>query len=154
MNREIDGLIDIHTILSHERKLGGAVEADFIRLNSGEMFQSPVITRIDVTGGNVYTVSFVDESGRKFIVHVNEIAVIGSPGHKRIHELNNRYGKQMLTARKLAYLKRLCEVNAGSSDPFFVKEVIVILDDIGMDAVNEVLHPELLPVIRKTLSAA
>lgn len=47
----LHGLKDIHTVISNYRKIGGAAEADMIRLSSGELYHNPVFTNIDISKG-------------------------------------------------------------------------------------------------------
>lgn len=136
MKYDINGLADMHMILSNERRIGGAIEAESIRLRSGEVFNRPVVTHIDFTGTAFYTIGFVSDTGQTMVVHVNEISAIVSPAHKRIKELKNRPFKKRKLQEKLRYLKRLCEVNEGFYTEPFVREAKAILDDIGIEAVN------------------
>lgn len=134
MEYPIHGLKDMYTILSNERKLGGVIEADYIRLGTGEQYSHAVITSIDMTGNHIYSLGFVDEQGQHFICHIDNLSIIYQPTHKRIQQLNNETVKKMKTAEKQKYLKRLIQVNEGSVNPIFMKEVVQILMDIGEKA--------------------
>jgi hypothetical protein len=48
--RKINGLSDMYTIIQNERKIGGVIEAESIKLRSGEEFVCPVILNIDFVG--------------------------------------------------------------------------------------------------------
>jgi len=141
---QVNGLKDIHTVLSNERKLGGAVEADFIRLRTGEEFTNIVITHIDTAGSIIYSVSFVTEEGKRYIIHVNDISVISEATHKYIKQISNTYYKQWKTEEKLKFLQKLCELNEGCYTKPFVSEAIHIIEDIGRDAVREHIDMDLL----------
>lgn len=136
MRYEINGLTDIYTILCNERKVGGVVEAEMIRLRSGEEYTNPVITSLDTDGTTIYSVGFVTEDGKRYIVHINDISMISQPVHKNVCQLCNETYKTVKTAEKLKYLKRLCEVNEGSTTPVFMKEVEQIVADIGTEAAS------------------
>ncbi|SEN73042.1 hypothetical protein [Lihuaxuella thermophila] len=154
MNYQVNGLTDIYTILANERRVGGAIEAESIRLSSGEVFKNPVITSIDYTGSVFYTIGFVSDSGLKMIVNVREISSIVSPVHKRIHELRNSYYKSIKVKEKLKYLKRLCEVNEGCCTEPFVQEVQAIVNDIGLESAKGVLNVSLLREHQKAVQIA
>ncbi|SFJ53758.1 hypothetical protein [Thermoflavimicrobium dichotomicum] len=144
MNYEINGFADIYTILSNERRVGGAIEAESIQLRSGEVFKHPVVTNIDFTGSTFYTISFISDTGLKMIVNVNEIRAIVSPAHKRIKDLKNSYYKNLKVNEKLKYLNRLCEVNEGCYTEPFVQEVKAIINDIGLESVGSQLNIDFL----------
>jgi hypothetical protein len=137
MRYQVNGLTDIHTIMVNERKIGGAIEAESIRLRSGEQFDCPVITNIDCSGSSYYSLGFLTAEGKKIIVNVNDISLIVEPVHKKIAELKNRFYKEFKTREKIKYLKRLCEVNQGSNNLPFVKEAKMIIEDIGMDSAKK-----------------
>lgn len=141
---QVNGLKDIHTVLSNERKLGGAVEADFIRLRTGEEFTNIVITHIDTAGSILYSVSFVTEEGKRYIIHVNDISVISEATHKHINQIRNKYYKKWKTEEKLKFLQKLCKLNEGCYTKPFINEVMHIIEDIGKDAVRGHLSLDLL----------
>jgi hypothetical protein len=146
----INGLQDIHTIILNERKVGGAVEAEFIRLRTGEEFISPVITSMDMDGAAIYSAGIFTNEGKRFIVSVNEISMISEPTHKRLHELMNKPYQEFKTAEKINYLLRLCELNEGSETPIFRGEVMQIADDIGKEACSKLnLRLSFLQPLRK-----
>ncbi|MED0676300.1 hypothetical protein ABEV55_06200 [Aneurinibacillus thermoaerophilus] len=139
MGYQVKGLMDIHTVLSNERKLGGVIEVEYLRLRSGEQFPNAVITSIEMAGNAIYSVGFITEQGKQFIAHVDEISIILEPVHKRICEMSNESYRQIKTVEKLKYLKKLLQANAGSCTPTFRKEVEQLVDDIGVNAAaNEV----------------
>lgn len=133
MGYQVNGLKDIYTIVSNERKLGGAVEAEWIRLRTGEQFENAVITCMDMSGVNFYSIGFVTQEGKCLIVHINDISMISQPKHKRIKELTNPVYKERKTDEKLRYMKRLCDLNEGACTKPFIEELEHIVEDIGMD---------------------
>jgi hypothetical protein len=144
MRGQVNGFNDIFTIIANERKVGGAIEAEKIRLRSGEEFQSPVITNIDYSGSIFYSISFVSDDGSRMIINVNDISMIAEPVHKKLHEINNRIYREHKTEEKIRYLGRLCEVNEGSCTPIFLEEAKEIVEDIGYDAASEQIDLSLL----------
>jgi hypothetical protein len=154
MNYEVNGFADIYMILSNERRVGGVIEAESIRLRSGEVFTHPVVTHIDFTGTTFYTMGFVSNTGLKMIVNVNEICNIVSPMHKRTKELQNSYYKKIKVNEKLKYLKRLCEVNEGYYTEPFIKEVEAIVNDIGIESVESELNLDFLRKYPKLVQIA
>jgi hypothetical protein len=126
------GLKDIHTVIANQRKIGGAAEADSIRLSSGETYLNPVFTNVDISKGQYVSLCFIDEDGTNIIVHVDQIAVIKGLQHKLICQLNNPYIKQLLVHDTLHYLQRLCEVNAGFVTTSFKKEALKLVRDISV----------------------
>jgi hypothetical protein len=154
MNYEINGFTDIYTILSNERRVGGAIEAESIRLRSGEVFNHPVVTHIDYTGSTFYTIGFVSDKGLKMIVNVTEISAMVSPAHKRIKELKNSHYKNIKVNEKLRYLKRLCELNEGCRTEPFVQEVKAIVNDIGWESVGNQLNLDFLRENQKVVQIA
>ncbi|PAE44378.1 hypothetical protein [Bacillus sp. 7884-1] len=126
------GLKDIHTVIANQRKIGGAAEADSIRLTSGENYLNPVFTNVDISKGQYVSIGFVDEEGQNIIAHVDQIAVIKGLQHKLICQLNNTYIKQMMVRDTLQYLQKLCEVNAGFVTQTFKKEALKIVQDISV----------------------
>lgn len=127
------GLKDIHTVITNQRKIGGAAEADSIRLSTGETYQNPVFTNVDISKGQYVSVGFVDGDGQNIIAHVDQIAVIKGLQHKLICQLNNTYIKQMMVRDTLQYLEKLCEVNAGFVTQTFKKEALKIVQDISVN---------------------
>jgi hypothetical protein len=126
------GLKDIHTVISNQRKIGGAAEADEIRLSSGETYLNPVFTNVDISKGQYVSFGFIDENGVNIVAHVDQIAVIKGLQHKLICQLNNTYIKQMMVRDTLQYLQRLCEVNAGFVTQTFKKEALKLVQDISV----------------------
>jgi hypothetical protein len=136
MRYQINGLTDICTVLSNERKVGGAIEVESIRLRSGETFECAVITGIAHAGDTMYSLGFFTGEGKRFICHVDDISMISDPVHKNICQLCNEAYKELKTAEKLKYLKKLIQVNEDSVNPVFKQEVKQIVTDIGEDAVK------------------
>ncbi|MFJ7728376.1 hypothetical protein ACIQXV_19780 [Neobacillus sp. NPDC097160] len=130
------GLKDIHTVLANQRKIGGAAEADSIRLSSGETYLNPVFTNVDISKGQYVSVGFIDEDGANIIAHVDQIAVIKGLQHKLICQLNNTFIKEIMVRDTLQYLQRLCEVNAGFITPTFKKEALKLVHDISVKELN------------------
>ncbi|MEH7075819.1 hypothetical protein [Neobacillus drentensis] len=126
------GLKDIHTVISNQRKIGGAAEADSIRLLSGETYLNPVFTNVDLSKGQFLSVGFIDQDGANVIAHVDQIAVIKGLRHKLICQLNNTFIKQYLLNDTLKYLQKLCEVNAGFVTSSFKKEALKLVRDISV----------------------
>ncbi|HWO98191.1 MAG TPA: hypothetical protein VNM45_18035 [Bacillus sp. (in: firmicutes)] len=133
MGHQINGLRDMNAILTNHRKIGGVIETSFIRLRSGEEYPHACIIHIDLLGSSYYSIGFVTSKGEKIIVNVTEISVISSPEHKRVLELKNSAYKDTITKEKLKYLTRLFEIHQGSYTVHFLKEVKMIMDDIGFD---------------------
>ena len=50
---KINGLKDIHKLLVNERKIGGVIEVNTLRLRTGEVYQNAVITHIDLIGSSI-----------------------------------------------------------------------------------------------------
>lgn len=132
MTYQINGLKDIHKLLVNERKVGGVIEVNTLRLRTGEAYQHAVITNIDLLGSAIYSIGFVTEENQHLIINISELGLIHEPKHKKIHELKNDAYKQAKTIEKMKYLKRLFEVNEGSSTPIFREEARMIIDDIGL----------------------
>ncbi|GAB7388872.1 hypothetical protein BSNK01_27100 [Bacillaceae bacterium] len=150
MTYQVNGLTDMHTILANERKVGGAIEAEKIRLRSGEEYAYPVITHIDASDTAFYSLGFISEDGKRMIVNVNDVSVIVQPCHKRICELKNGFCRELKTQEKVKYLRRLCEVNDGACTAPFVEEVRFIVNDIGLEAAKGVIDLNLLHRGRET----
>lgn len=144
MSYVINGLKDMHTILSNERKVGGVIEADNIRLKNGEEYVNAVITNIDLLGSALYSIGFVAVNGQRIIVNVSEISMINQPQHKKIYNLNNQSFKTIKIEEKLKYLKRLYEVNVGSYTSIFLEEAKMIVDDIGLKTAKKVVDVSFL----------
>lgn len=126
------GLKDIHTVIMNQRKIGGAAEADSIRLSTGETYLNPVFTNVDISKGQYVSVGFIDGEGQNIIAHVDQIAVIKGLEHKLICQLNNTYIKQIMVRDTLQYLQKLCEVNAGFVTQTFKKEALKIVQDVSV----------------------
>jgi hypothetical protein len=121
------GLKDIHTVIANQRKIGGAAEADSIRLSSGETYLNPVFTNVDFSKGQYLSVGFIDEEGQN----------IKGLEHKLICQLNNDYIKQMFVRDTLQYLQKLCEVNAGFVTKTFKKEALRLVQDISVNELKK-----------------
>ncbi|MEH6945995.1 hypothetical protein V7068_02790 [Bacillus sp. JJ634] len=137
------GLKDIHTVISNYRKIGGAAEADMIRLTSGESYQNPVFINVDISKGHYVSVCFMDEEGTNIIAHVDQIAVITGLQHKLICQLNNMHVKQLLLQDTMQYLQKLCDVNAGFVTHTFKQEALKLVRDISIKELKN--HNIVLP---------
>lgn len=126
------GLKDIHTVITNHRKIGGAAEADMVRLSSGESFHNPVFTNIDISKGQYVSLCFIDETGTNIITHVDQVAMIRGLQHKLICQLNNGYVKKIMLQDTVQYLQKLCEVNAGFVTHTFKKEALKLVQDISV----------------------
>ena len=136
MGYQVNGLTDIYTVIANERKLGGVIEAEFIRLRSGEQFPLCVITSVEMSGNHIYSLGFVNNQGKRLICHIDEISMISEAVHKRICEMENRAYKKVITEKKIMYLKRLLEVNEESLNPVFLNEMEALVLDIGFDSLT------------------
>lgn len=154
MGTKINGLRDINAILSNQRKLGGVVETAFLRLRSGEEYPNACIVHLDHLGANYYSLGFVTNEGETMIVNVNEISVISSPEHKRMRELKNSAYKDVILKKTFKYLKRLFDVHQGSYTIHFLREVNMIVDDIGFDIPNRDLSSMISEVQHQLKSIA
>ncbi len=128
----LHGLKDIHTVIANHRKLGGVAEASMIQLSSGEVYNNPVFTNIDISKGQYISLCFIDENGTNIMMHVDQIAVIKGLQHKLICQLNNTYVKQVLLQDTLQYLQKLCEINDGFVTHSFQKEALKLVRDISV----------------------
>lgn len=154
MKFQINGLKDIHKIIVNERKVGGAIEVESLRLRTGETYQHAVITNIDYIGLSIYSIGFVTAEGQNLIINISELGLLHEPKHKKIYELENEAFKQMKTIDKLKYLKRLFEVNEGSPTPIFREEAKMIIDDIGIPAANKEVDTTIVYPNKKLVSIA
>lgn len=136
MGKMVNGYSDIHTILMNERKVGGIIEANRIKLRTGEEYLSAVITNIDFCGSVFYSLGFIDQNGDRMMVHVHDISIIDNPTHKRVHQCTNEYYKKLRVEEKIQYLNRLCEVNEGCYTEIFLNEVRMIIEDIGIESIK------------------
>lgn len=130
------GLKDIFTVVSNQRRIGGAAEATFIRLRSGEEYSNPVFTCVDHSKGQFVSLGFITESGENFLIHVDEISMIKSLQHKLICQLTNQYAKQLLMNETLHYIKRLCEINQGFVTRTFRDELIKLVRDVSVKEIE------------------
>lgn len=136
MRYHLNGLTDIYMVLSNERKIGGVIEAEYIRLRNGEQFARAVFVGVDRSGEAIYSLCFVTQDGKRIICHVDDIAMISEPVHKNICDLYNETYKRLKTAEKIKYLKKLLQVNEGSNNPLFKDEVNQLVADLGASAVE------------------
>jgi hypothetical protein len=146
MGIQINGLRDINAILTNQRKLGGVIEASFLRLRSGEEYPYACIVHLDTLGSNYYSIGFVTNKGERIIVNVNDVSMISSPEHKKIAELKNQVYKNLIIKEKFKYLKRLFDIHQGSYTIHFLKEVKMIIDDIGFDIPDQELSSKILKI--------
>ena len=74
---QINGLKDIHKLLMNERKIGGVIEVNTLRLRTGEVYQNAVITHIDLMGSSIYSIGFITEDQQNIIVNIAELRSVG-----------------------------------------------------------------------------
>ena len=139
MTYQINGLKDIHKLLVNERKIGGVIEVNTLRLRSGEEFRHAVITNIDLIGSAIYSIGFVTEENQHLIVNITELGLMHEPKHKKIYELHNTAYRHEKTNEKLKFLKRLFDVNKDSITPIFLEEARMIIEDIGLPQAKKVV---------------
>lgn len=154
MTYQINGLKDIHKLLMNERKIGGVIEVNTLRLRSGEVYPHAVITHIDLLGSSIYSIGFMTEDHQNVIININELGLLQEPKHKKIVELENQAYKTTRTKQKLNYLKRLFEVNKDSLNPIFLEEARLIIEDIGLPAVKKEIDTGLIYSENKLYSIA
>lgn len=142
MRYEINGYTDMYTVISNERKIGGAVEAAKIRLRSGEEFTNAVITRLEMCDAQFCSIGIVTEEGQRLIVHIQDIGMVIDPVHVNVSELRNSKMREIKMAERLKRLKRLAELNEGSCTLPFREEAQMLAEDIGIEfAVSHVELP-------------
>ena len=154
MAYQINGLKDIHKLLMNERKIGGVIEVNTLRLRTGEVYPHAVITHIDLLGSSIYSIGFMTEVHQNIIVNINELGLLQEPKHKKIVELNNQAYKTTKTKEKIKYLKRLFEVNKDSLNPIFLEEARMIIEDIGLPAVKKEINTSIIYPENKIYSIA
>ncbi|SFE50885.1 hypothetical protein [Alteribacillus iranensis] len=137
MNRQVTGFDDMNSILRNERKVGGVIESDYLRLTSGEEYENVVVTKVELIGSAVCSMTCVTEDGQTLMVNVKEVSLIHQPQHKKICELNNEAFKHRKMQQKLKYLKRLFELNEDSLNPLFLEEAMLLIEDIGLKNVHQ-----------------
>jgi hypothetical protein len=133
---QLRGLTDIAAVLLNERKCGGAIEAESIRLRSGEEFSNAVIISVDGAGSSIYTIGFICETGQHYLVHVNDISMITNPRHMWTCKIRNQIVRKEKLERKLRYLEKLCRLNEGSTLQPFIEEVQLLINDIGLEQIR------------------
>lgn len=136
MSKLLHGLNDIYTVIINKRKIGGAAEADFIRLRSGEEYSNPVFTSLDVSAGQFVSIGFVTDKGDNILIHVNEIGMIKGLQHKLICQLNNSEARAQLLVETIHYLRRLCDINKDFITPPFKDEVTKLVCDISVEEIK------------------
>jgi hypothetical protein len=154
MTYKINGLKDIHKLLINERKIGGIIEVNTLRLRTGEVYEHAVITHIDLLGSSIYSIGFMTEDHENIIININELSLLQEPKHKKIVELNNQAYKTTKTKEKTKYLKRLFEVNTDSLNPIFLEEARMIIEDIGLSAVKKEIDTSIIYSENKIYSIA
>jgi hypothetical protein len=154
MTYKINGLKDIHKLLINERKIGGIIEVNTLRLRTGEVYEHAVITHIDILGSSIYSIGFMTEDHENIIININELSLLQEPKHKKIVELNNQAYKTTKTKEKTKYLKRLFEVNTDSLNPIFLEEARMIIEDIGLSAVKKEIDTSIIYSENKIYSIA
>jgi DNA polymerase III delta prime subunit len=154
MAYQINGLKDIHKLLMNERKIGGVIEVNILRLRTGEVYQHAVITHIDLLGSSIYSIGFMTEDHQNIIANITELSLLQEPTHKKIYELNNQAHKTTKTKEKIKYLKRLFEINKDSLNSIFVEEARMIIEDIGLPAVKKEINTSIIYSKNKIYSIA
>ncbi len=154
MNVQINGLKDIHKILTNERKIGGVIEVKTLRLRTGEVYENAVITHVDLLGSSIYSIGFITEDQQNIIINIQELSLLKDPKHKKIVDLTNQAYKQMKTKQKIKYLKRLFEINENSLNPFFLEEAKLIIDDIGLHTATKEVNTRLIYAENKIYTIA
>jgi hypothetical protein len=144
MTYQINGLKDIHKLLMNERKIGGVIEVNTLRLRTGEVYPHAVITHIDLLGSSIYSIGFITEDHQNIIVNITELSLLKEPKHKKTHELNNQAHKTTKTKEKIKYLNRLFEINRDSLNSIFLEEARMIIEDIGLSAVKKEIDTSLI----------
>ncbi len=137
MGYPINGFHDFYTVLTNERKIGGVIEAESVKLRTGEVFHSPVFTNIDYSGSVFYSIGFITSEGVRMIVHVNDISSITAPSHKKIANMKNEHYKEIKVNEKLKYLRRLYKADQGAFTKPFLEEAKLIIEDIGMTSLEK-----------------
>lgn len=145
MRYEINGYTDMYTVISNERKIGGAVEAATIRLRSGEEFSHAVITRLEMCDAQFCSIGFVTEEGQRLIVHIQDIGMVINPVHVNVAELRNLKMREIKVGERLKRLKRLCELNEGSCTLPFQEEALILAQDIGLEFARTEVELPFLP---------
>ena len=141
---QINGLKDIHKLLINERKIGGVIEVNTLRLRTGEVYKHAVITHIDLLGSSIYSIGFITDDHQNIIININELSLLQEPKHKKIYELNNQAYKTTKTKEKIKYLKRLFEINKDSLNSIFLEEARMIIEDIGLPAVKQEIDTSII----------
>ena len=154
MTYQINGLKDIHKLLINERKIGGAIEVNTLRLRTGEVYKDAVITHIDLLGSSIYSIGFMTEDHQNLIVNITELGLLQEPTYKKIFELNNQAYKTATTKKKVNYLKRLMEINQDSLNSIFLEEAKMIIEDIGLPAAKKEVNISSIYVENKIYSIA
>lgn len=151
---QINGLKDIYTLLANERKIGGAVEVNSLRLRTGETYANAVIKQIDLLGSSIYSIGFMTEEQQNIIIHIDELSLLQEPKHKKICELNNQACKESKTKKKLTYLKRLFDLNKDSLNPIFLEEAAMIIEDIGLPEAQKEINTSIIDLHNQVCSIA
>lgn len=147
MRYAINGYTDMQTVVSNERKIGGAVEIGTLRLRSGEEFKNVVVTRLEMSNGQFCSLGFITEEGRRLIVHINDISMAADARHSHVRDLQNDLLREQKVAERLKYLKRLCELNCGSCNLPFREEVLLLVEDIGLELAKQHVDLSFLPTV-------
>jgi len=150
MRYQINGYTDMYTVISNERKVGGAIEVTTIRLRSGEEFNNAVVTRLEMSDSQFCSLGFVTDEGKRLIVHVNDISMIVDAKHVHVYELQNEYMREQKVSERLKSLKRLCELNEGSCTVPFREEVLQLAEDISFETARQHVDLPFLPVEDKS----
>ncbi len=144
MSYQINGLKDINKILVNNRRISGVVEVKTLRLRTGEVYHNAVIMNIDLIGSSIYSIGFMTEDQESIIINISELSLLHEAVHKKIRELKNEAYKNIKTAEKIKFLKRLYEVNEGSCNPIFKEEAAAIIEDIGEEAAAKAVDTSII----------
>lgn len=147
MRYQINGYTDMFTVISNERKIGGAIEIGSLKLRSGEEFKNVVVTRLEMINGQFGSLGFVTEEDRRYIVHISEISMISDARHVHACNLQNELMRERKLAERIRYLKRLCELNEGSCTLPFQEEAALLVEDIGLEVAKQHVQLSFLPEI-------
>ncbi|GAX89932.1 hypothetical protein [Effusibacillus lacus] len=131
------GWMDLYTGLEKTKEIGGCIEAASIELANGEKFRNAVIMRVEYTGNRFYSLGFMDEQGTVRVAHVDQVSVLVNPEHKTIGNVQNLVYQQWAREQKRTRALRLLEISQGAARSSYEKELRCLLEDIGVNSVQE-----------------
>lgn len=138
MGKEVSGFDDMSSIIRNERKIGGVIESDYLRLTTGEEYYNVVISKVELIG-SLCSITCCTEDGSILMVNVKEVSMIHQPTHKKICDVRNQTYKRKKHQEKMKYLKRLFALNEESFNPIFMEEAMLLIEDIGWKNVKQEL---------------